>query len=550
MLLSRLEGLLEKCSSLPTPDRAPQEASPPALTGPACGGSDPAAAGFAAFLARLYGLSSLPERVSRLRRQCRRFGELYGDGPVSMLRAPARINVLGEHVDYVSYLPALSLSFGSREHDMVFVYRVSGRGRVRGASLLDGATDFEFDLSECQPPAEPADPAREWERYVFSRPSPVPHWASYVRGAGHFARHEYGQRISRGLDFLVDSNIPAAGGASSSSALTVLAGAALRRANQIACSPAALARESAQAEWFVGTRGGAMDHTTICLSRHDHALAISYALDEARLVPLRAPGFRWLTFFSHAASKGREVMLEYNERAAVSRILIPALIQDWQWSRPDLHQIWRSSLEEAKAGTQGALENLDWLLERLPEMMTLDEIARRLPAAFEKCRMAFSALVAERIGCDLKIRARALHHLGEVRRVAAALELLTTAHPEGEGEEGENEATMKRLGLLLDEAHASLRDLYDVCTPEVNGLIETVKSAPGVYGARVMGGGFGGNVLALVRACAVEAAAGHVQREFYGPRGRDATLERAVTVSTTGDGLSELDLDNDAGSAG
>ena len=57
-------------------------------------------------------------------------------------------------------------------------------------------------------------------------------------------------------------------------------------------------------------------------------------------------------------------------------------------------------------------------------------------------------------------------------------------------------------------------------------------------------------MLALVRACAVEAAAGHVQREFYGPRGRDATLERAVTVSTTGDGLSELDLDNDAGSAG
>src|ERR1051326_9226499 len=54
----------------------------------------------------------------RLSRLCSLFLDRYGDGPGSLLRAPARIDVLGEHIDYVSYLPTASLTFGSREHDV------------------------------------------------------------------------------------------------------------------------------------------------------------------------------------------------------------------------------------------------------------------------------------------------------------------------------------------------------------------------------------------------------------------------------------------------
>ena len=52
------------------------------------------------------------------------------------------------------------------------------------------------------------------------------------------------------------------------------------------------------------------------------------------------------------------------------------------------------------------------------------------------------------------------------------------------------------LGRLLDASHASLRDLYEVSVPEVERTIERVKAA-GAAGARVVGGGFGGAILAL-----------------------------------------------------
>jgi galactokinase len=58
------------------------------------------------------------------------------------------------------------------------------------------------------------------------------------------------------------------------------------------------------------------------------------------------------------------------------------------------------------------------------------------------------------------------------------------------------EGDLERLGRLLDASHASLRDDYEVSTPEVERALEACRNA-GAAGARVMGGGFGGSVLAL-----------------------------------------------------
>lgn len=56
------------------------------------------------------------------------------------------------------------------------------------------------------------------------------------------------------------------------------------------------------------------------------------------------------------------------------------------------------------------------------------------------------------------------------------------------------------LGRLLLESHASLRDDFEVSTPEVDALVERAAAHPGCLGARIMGAGFGGSVLALVEA--------------------------------------------------
>lgn len=54
------------------------------------------------------------------------------------------------------------------------------------------------------------------------------------------------------------------------------------------------------------------------------------------------------------------------------------------------------------------------------------------------------------------------------------------------------------MGNLLKRSHRSLRDDFEVSTPNVDALVERAWSIDGCYGARIMGAGFGGSVLALV----------------------------------------------------
>jgi galactokinase len=55
-----------------------------------------------------------------------------------------------------------------------------------------------------------------------------------------------------------------------------------------------------------------------------------------------------------------------------------------------------------------------------------------------------------------------------------------------------------RLGELLNQSHASLRDDFQVSLPAIDQLVERAQSAPGCFGARIMGAGFGGTILALL----------------------------------------------------
>ena len=56
----------------------------------------------------------------------------------------------------------------------------------------------------------------------------------------------------------------------------------------------------------------------------------------------------------------------------------------------------------------------------------------------------------------------------------------------------------EQLGRLLKESHKSLRDDFEVSTPHVDALVEKAWAARGCFGARIMGAGFGGSILALI----------------------------------------------------
>ena len=68
------------------------------------------------------------------------------------------------------------------------------------------------------------------------------------------------------------------------------------------------------------------------------------------------------------------------------------------------------------------------------------------------------------------------------------------------------------LGRLLKQSHKSLRDDFEVSTPTVDALVEKAWASAGCYGARIMGAGFGGSVLALVERERKEAFAEYVGR--------------------------------------
>jgi galactokinase len=82
---------------------------------------------------------------------------------------------------------------------------------------------------------------------------------------------------------------------------------------------------------------------------------------------------------------------------------------------------------------------------------------------------------------------RARHVRTENNRVLATVRALASGN-------------LVEAGRLFLESHASLRDDYAVSVPEVDTLAEIVASAPGAYGARLTGGGFGGSIVALADA--------------------------------------------------
>ena len=110
-----------------------------------------------------------------------------------------------------------------------------------------------------------------------------------------------------------------------------------------------------------------------------------------------------------------------------------------------------------------------------------DECERaRRELGLESLREA-TAADAERLPAPLGARVR--HVVSENERVDAAVAAL-------------RRGDLDTLGGLLDASHRSLRDDYEVSTPAVERAVEACRAA-GAAGARIVGGGFGGSVLAL-----------------------------------------------------
>jgi len=150
------------------------------------------------------------------------------------------------------------------------------------------------------------------------------------------------------------------------------------------------------------------------------------------------------------------------------------------------HALAAGAYNERRAACEQAVRILGW---RRPEIRALRDVT---PQDLE-CHQA---------ELSEEVYRRCRHVVGENLRVAQAVAALEAG-------------AMQHVGVLLHASHVSLRDDYEVSCPELDLLVATAMAHDGVYGSRMMGGGFGGSTITLVRPDAVDAL-GRALQESYG----------------------------------
>ena len=193
----------------------------------------------------------------------------FAKTPTLEVNVGARICVFGEHSDYVPWLTPNIITFSSNEQKMNAKISPRIDDTVKIISTLGEYDDCAFSIQEIRIEGD-------WLDTLNTLESPPPHWSNYVKGAVAYLDNKL--EIEYGFDLLIDSNIPPASGASSSSALTICALAAAHLANNIPWSSEDLAVMGGEAEWYVGTRGGMMDHATMMFAEKGRVLKLELML--------------------------------------------------------------------------------------------------------------------------------------------------------------------------------------------------------------------------------------------------------------------------------
>jgi galactokinase len=254
-----------------------------------------------------------------------------------------------------------------------------------------------------------------------------------------------------GFRGVLASDLPQGAGLSSSAALEVVSAWALSGGDRPAADSMDLVHLVQRSEnGFIGLNNGIMDQFASIFGEPARALLLDCRSLEHRAI--RLVGDDLALVACHSGSPRRLEASSYNERRAQCDAAVAAIAE----LEPGV-----TALRDVTPGM------LDAVRDRL------DPIAVR----------------------------RAQHVVDEDQRVLDAIAAFETGD-------------LAEVGRLFYASHASLRDLYEVSSPELDALVEIARSTPGVIGARLTGAGFGGCTINLVRRDAVPALRDAVLRDY------------------------------------
>lgn len=211
-------------------------------------------------------MSNMKRETSNIKVQTdirQRFAEIFGGEPAAVVRAPGRVNLIGEHTDYndgyvlpVAIDRSVLVAAAPRDDRQVVIYALDF-----GESVAFSLDDIEYDRAKT--------------------------WSNYQRGVAYFLE-ERGIRLP-GLNTVVTGDVPIGSGLSSSAAVEVsmaytwqvIAGFELSRVEL------ALLCQRAENE-FVGMNCGIMDQFVSALGQRNHALLIDCRSLDYQSIPLPA----------------------------------------------------------------------------------------------------------------------------------------------------------------------------------------------------------------------------------------------------------------------
>jgi galactokinase len=346
------------------------------------------------------------------------FRSRYASDPPLVVRAPGRVNLIGEHTDY--------------NDGFVFPMAIDRAAWIALRPRRDGrvvATSLDFDET------------REFELGRLEKGKDG--WIEYLKGTA-WALAEAGHAL-QGFEGVVAGDVPLGAGLSSSASIEMATARAFAAVSGLPWKPApmALLGQKAENKW-VGVNCGIMDQLISAAGVADKALLIDCRSLETQAVPL--PRGTVVVVLDTATRRGL-VDSAYNERRAQC------------------------------------------------------EAAARL-FGVKALRDVTSQQLADRAGeLDPTTLRRARHVVTEDERTLAAAEAMRSDDA-------------KRLGRLMNESHESLRHDFEVCNDGLNVMVDAAREAPGCFGARMTGAGFGGCAVALVAADRSQAFVRQVEAEY------------------------------------
>ncbi|KAL8690787.1 MAG: hypothetical protein Q9224_004322, partial [Gallowayella concinna] len=501
----------------------------------------------------LYPDANIPTQKERWQNLVTHFEEKYGKKPTFVARSPGRVNLIGEHIDYSLY-EVLPMAIAA---DVLIAVAVSDEDDSKDTDAVIpilNTNPHKHRGSECTVPAKGlADidaTQHEWTNY----------FKAGFNGAVDLLRKEDPNFSPCNMEILVDGNVPAGGGLSSSAAFVCASALAVLRANgKEHVKKKELVELAIVSERAVGVNSGGMDQSASVFSVKGDALSVSFSPKlhaEAIPFPKTEPPITFMIAQSFVTSDKHVTAPRcYNLRVVectlaaemMARLLGLELRDDSGPLGRSLRGFQHAYFSETNPNTnRPALvgdpktpygEQLRIMLSTVSDLLkkkgghTRDEIAGTLSmsvSALEEKYMTKFPVDAT----HFMLESRARHVFSEALRVIAFKQLLqdpaSTSDPN----------LLPRLGALMNETQDSCRDIYDCSCPEIDQLCKIARNA-GAYGSRLTGAGWGGCTVHLVPKDKVDGVRNAWIEKYYRVREPDITkekLEEAVIVSEPGQG--------------